>query len=81
MPLNVAFVLIGFFIWAAENIATFFGAWIYPYQAKQWAIVGPAKITSWMLLVIISLVIVASLKEIFPRRQSRASLSVEVAPT
>ena len=31
-----------------------FGAWVYPNQAQQWAIVGPAKISSWMLLVIIS---------------------------
>lgn len=29
-------------------------------------IVGPAKISSWMLLVIISFIIVAALKEIFP---------------
>jgi uncharacterized membrane protein YoaT (DUF817 family) len=28
--------------------------------------VGPAKISSWMLLVIISFIIVAALKEIFP---------------
>jgi uncharacterized membrane protein YoaT (DUF817 family) len=77
LPLNLAFALIGFFIWVAENISTFFGAWIYPYQARKWAIVGPAKITSWMLLVIISLVIVASLKEIFPTRRSRALAPIE----
>ena len=71
MPLVFSFVLIGFFIWVAENIATFFGAWVYPNQAQQWAIVGPAKISSWMLLVIISFIIVASLKEIFPKRQAK----------
>jgi uncharacterized membrane protein YoaT (DUF817 family) len=66
MPVALSFLLIGFFIWVAENIATFFGAWVYPYQAQKWAIVGPAKISSWMLLVIISFIIVASLKQIFP---------------
>ena len=80
MPLAISFVLIGFFIWVAENIATFFGAWVYPNQAQQWAIVGPAKISSWMLLVIISFIIVASLKEIFPKRQeARAAAQTEVS--
>jgi uncharacterized membrane protein YoaT (DUF817 family) len=32
MPLLLAFVLIGFFIWLAENISTFFGVWRYPNQ-------------------------------------------------
>jgi len=70
MPVVLSFVLIGFFIWIAENIGTFFGAWVYPHQAQQWAIVGPAKISSWMLLVIISFIIVAALKEIFPPKNA-----------
>ena len=69
MPLVVSFGLIAFFIWVAENIATFFGAWVYPHQAQKWAIVGPAKISSWALLVIISFIIVAALKQIFPTRR------------
>jgi len=69
MPMALAFLLIGFFIWIAENIATYFGAWQYPHQKRQWAIVGPTKISSWMLLVIISFIIVAALKEIFPKQQ------------
>ena len=69
MPLALSFLLIGFFIWVAENIATYFGAWQYPHQKKQWAIVGPTKISSWMLLVIISFIIVAALKEIFPKQE------------
>lgn len=68
MPMVLAFFLIGFFIWVAENIATFFGAWVYPHQAQQWAIVGPNKISSWMLLVIISFIIVAALKQVFPKK-------------
>lgn len=68
MPMTLSFVLIGFFIWVAENIATFFGGWVYPSQAEAWAIVGPNKITSWMLLVIISFIIVAALKLVFPKK-------------
>jgi uncharacterized membrane protein YoaT (DUF817 family) len=62
MPLVLAFSLIGFFIWVAENIATYFGGWVYPDQLRDWAIVGPSKISSWMLLVIISFIMVAVLK-------------------
>lgn len=79
MPLALSFLLIGFFIWVAENIATYFGAWQYPHQKRQWAIVGPTKISSWMLLVIISFIIVAALKEIFPKRQEVFSVDEPVA--
>jgi uncharacterized membrane protein YoaT (DUF817 family) len=77
MPVVLSFLLIGFFIWIAENIGTFFGAWVYPNQAQQWAIVGPAKISSWMLLVIISFIIVAALKEIFPTKGMPPSVEEE----
>jgi uncharacterized membrane protein YoaT (DUF817 family) len=76
MPLALSFLLIGFFIWVAENIATYFGAWQYPHQ-RQWAIVGPTKISSWMLLVIISVIIVAALKELFPKKQEVFSSAEE----
>lgn len=62
MPLSVAFLLIAFFIWIAENISTFFGAWQYPNQVHVWNVVSANKITSWFLLVIISFIIVAYLK-------------------
>lgn len=62
MNIIVAFLLIGFFIWIAENVSTYLGAWQYPDQAKQWRLVHPGKITSWFLLVIISIIIVANLK-------------------
>ena len=62
MPLLLSFVLIGFFIWLAENIATFFGVWSYPNQLGAWAIVHVAKWSSWSLLVIMTFTIVASLK-------------------
>ncbi|QQE72976.1 DUF817 domain-containing protein [Brevibacillus composti] len=64
MPLPVAYVLIGFFIWIAENIATFFGAWRYPNQQEGWQLVHLSKISSWFLLVIVSFIIVAELKHV-----------------
>lgn len=62
MHLNLGFLLTAFFIWIAENISTYYGAWKYPDQVHVWNVVGTGKITSWFLLVIISFIIVASLK-------------------
>lgn len=64
MPLVFSFFLIGLFIWIAENISTLLGAWTYPNQEKTWQLVHIGKISSWFLLVVISLIIVAQLKRI-----------------
>ncbi|MDP9839640.1 uncharacterized membrane protein YoaT (DUF817 family) [Neorhizobium huautlense] len=64
MPLLLAFVLIGFFIWLAENISTFFGIWTYPNQLGAWSAVHIGKWSSWSLLVIMTFTIVAHLKHI-----------------
>lgn len=69
MPMNIAFILIAFFIWIAENISTFLGAWKYPDQIHAWSVVSTQKITSWFLLVIISFIIVAYLKHFKKERQ------------
>lgn len=58
MPLLVAFTLVAFFIWLAENIATWAGAWAYPDQVDGWQIVSMSKLVSWFLLMIISVVLV-----------------------
>jgi len=67
MPMILSFFLIGFFIWIAENIVTFFGAWQYPNQEHTWSLVSIGKISSWFLLVIISIIIVAQLKQVKSR--------------
>jgi uncharacterized membrane protein YoaT (DUF817 family) len=72
IPLNLSFLLIAFFIWIAENISTYLGAWKYPDQIHQWTVVGTNKITSWFLLVIISFIIVAYLKHVKAERATRA---------
>jgi uncharacterized membrane protein YoaT (DUF817 family) len=67
MPLLLSFVLIGFFIWLAENISTFFGVWRYPNQIGAWSTVHVGKWSSWSLLVIMTFTIVANLKHIKAR--------------
>ncbi len=64
MPLLVSFLLIGFFIWLAENLSTFFGIWRYPNQLGAWSAVHIGKWSSWSLLVIMTFTIVAGLKHI-----------------
>jgi len=64
MPLVMSFVLIGFFVWVAENMATFLGAWVYPNQQQAWALVSAGKISSWALLVIVTFILVADLKHV-----------------
>ncbi|HOV96614.1 MAG TPA: DUF817 domain-containing protein [Thermomonas sp.] len=64
MPLLLAFVLIGFFLWLAENISTFYGIWSYPNQMGAWSRVHWGKWSSWSLLVIMTFTIVAGLKHI-----------------
>jgi uncharacterized membrane protein YoaT (DUF817 family) len=67
MPLLVSFLLIGFFVWLAENISTFFGVWRYPNQIGAWTTVHVGKWSSWSLLVIMTFTIVANLKHLKER--------------
>ncbi|TQJ50119.1 DUF817 domain-containing protein [Phycicoccus sp. SLBN-51] len=62
MPLALSFVLIGFFLWLAENISTIFAAYRYPDQADGWSMVHVGKFGSWALLVVVSFVLVANWK-------------------
>ncbi|MFB2583174.1 DUF817 domain-containing protein [Herbiconiux sp. P15] len=58
MPVLLSFLLVALFIWFAENIATFSEAWSYPDQMEGWQLVSLAKLGSWFLLMIISVVLV-----------------------
>lgn len=64
MPLALALVLIGFFIWLAENLGTFLGLWAYPHQLGAWAVVHLSKWSAWTLLVLMSFTLVTNLKHI-----------------
>lgn len=67
MPLLLSFVLIGLFIWLAENISTFFSIWKYPNQLGAWSAVHVGKWSSWSLLIVMTFTIVANLKHIRER--------------
>lgn len=67
MPLLLGFVLIGFFIWLAENLSTFFGIWQYPNQLGAWSAVHVGKWSSWSLLVLMTFTIVTYLKHVKER--------------
>jgi uncharacterized membrane protein YoaT (DUF817 family) len=58
MPVLVAMGLVALFIWLAENVATWAGAWSYPAQAAAWQPVAPTKIVAWFLLMVISVALV-----------------------
>lgn len=58
LPVLAAFVGVALFIYAAENIGTGVGAWLYPDQVDGWQPVSPSKLVSWLLLMIISVVMV-----------------------
>lgn len=72
IPLVLAFLLIGVFVWFAENIATFLGAWQYPGQADGWRVVSPHKLSSWSLLVIVSMMAVVQLKRVKGSRRGQS---------
>ena len=57
-PQLIVFAGVALFIWIAENIATWAGAWLYPHQEGGWELVSPQKLVSWFLLMIISVVMV-----------------------
>ena len=84
MPLAVSFVLIGFFLWVAENAGTLLGAWSYPSQAEIWQMVHTGKWGSWALLVSLSFMLVAVLKtrdgSVRTRRQLRTPASAARLP-
>ena len=68
MPMLLAFVLIALFIWAGENLGTFSQAWLYPSQRHGWTLVGPQKLTAWLLLMIVSFVLVTTVHPPKPPR-------------
>jgi uncharacterized membrane protein YoaT (DUF817 family) len=71
MPLLLGAALVSLFIWIAENLGTFAGAWIYPAQRHGWAMVSPAKLGSWYLLMLLSFALVTIVHP--PRTDTKAT--------
>jgi uncharacterized membrane protein YoaT (DUF817 family) len=67
MPLLLGLFLVAAFIWIAENLATFAGAWAYPHQIAAWAPVPVTKLGAWLLLMLISYCLVAAVQGVRPR--------------
>ena len=67
LPILVPFAGVAVAIWVAENVATWAGAWSYPGQLGGWVPVGAAKIGSWFLLMMVSVVLVTW---VYPPRSS-----------
>lgn len=59
MPLLLGWLLVAWFIWLAENLATFAGIWLYPTQTEQWTMVPWTKWVAWYLLMLLSFVLVS----------------------
>lgn len=72
VPLLAVFAGVAFFIWLAENIGTWAGAWAYPNQIDGWELVSISKLGSWLLLMIISVVLVTW---VYPPQEPEARAS------
>ena len=80
MPLLPGLGLVSLFIWFSENIGTFTRTWLYPSQHHAWAMVSPAKLGSWFLLLIISYTLVSLVNPPRPIAARRDTPSRRAAP-
>ncbi|MGA0602524.1 DUF817 domain-containing protein [Caulobacter sp. KR2-114] len=76
MPLLLGLTLVSLFIWLAENLGTFAGAWVYPNQRHGWSLVPIEKMGAWYLLIILSFVLVT----IVSRVRAPGALRLESPP-
>lgn len=61
-PLLPLFVFVGLLVYAAENIGSLSGTWLYPNQHREWQPVPIGKLGSWVLLMIVSFSLVRVVK-------------------
>ena len=81
MPVLAAMLLVALFIWSAENVATWAGAWSYPAQVAAWHPVAPTKIVAWLLLMVISVALVSWLYPQVRRGHDAVRPGREARPT
>lgn len=58
VPIIVLFGMVALLIYAAENIGSVSGTWLYPNQHAEWRPVPIGKLGSWFLLMIVSFTLV-----------------------
>ncbi len=82
LPVLPGFILTAIFIWFAENLGTFAGAWIYPSQHHGWRMVSFEKVGSWYLLMLLSFVLVSLVHPVQPvsEEERLADAPAEGAP-
>ena len=61
LPFIMTGLLTTFFVWVAENIATYYKIWLYPNQIDAWQMISFGKYGSWFLLLVVSFIIVKTL--------------------
>jgi uncharacterized membrane protein YoaT (DUF817 family) len=71
IPVLFVFSALGLFVWIAENLATYLGAWAYPYQLEHWQMVTLSKINAWFLLGIVSFILLAEQVRLRVAREER----------
>jgi uncharacterized membrane protein YoaT (DUF817 family) len=54
VPVIALFIMVGVLVYAAENIGSLSGTWLYPNQHRAWRPVPIGKLESWTLLMIVS---------------------------
>lgn len=54
VPVLMLFLFVGLLVYAAENIGSLSGTWLYPNQHQGWQPVPIGKLGSWVLLMIVS---------------------------
>ncbi|MCP4645341.1 MAG: DUF817 domain-containing protein [bacterium] len=75
IPLILVWLVVAGQIWIGENVGTYAGVWLYPFQTDGWRMVPLEKLTAWYLLMIVSFVLVG----LAPERDEETADSSEAA--
>jgi uncharacterized membrane protein YoaT (DUF817 family) len=80
MSFALAMTLIGFFVYLAENLCTYLAIYVYPHQSEAWSFVGLGKLSSWILLSTVSVLILAAAKRTTVFRQPAMPGAARLGP-
>ena len=62
LPVIALFGAVALLVYAAENIGSLSGTWLYPNQHSEWRPVPVGKLGSWFLLMIVSFTLVRAVR-------------------